>query len=147
MLIVDIKKNIPLDISKLDWNKDNIRKVREEVATIPMNAPAFKEVAEFFAYEIAAQHAWTWPDLTKITTELMVDCTFSYIRYALVVGTKPSEQRDTEDSKAWAEFEAERRQAIAENAGKTVYCIFPVMLNTSEEIEMRNKLYQVLGIY
>ena len=147
MLIIDNRKNIPFDSSRLDWNRDNIKQVAEEVIAIPVHDPVLKECADAFAYEIASQYAWAWPDMKKTTVALQVDCSRSYMRYALMVGTKPDERMDDKTEEVWQEFEEERRRAIAEQAGAAVYDTFPVMLSICEENDLRTALYQNLKIY
>lgn len=147
MLIVDTRKNVPLDISRLDWNPDNIRKADEETVIIPLYDTAMTETAVSFAYEIGAQYAWQWPDLKTVTTGLMVDCSRSYLRFSLVVGTKPNTQVDEVCEDAWSGTEKERQKAIKVNAGKMAYDNFPVMLSVEEEHGLRKKLFEVLNIY
>lgn len=147
MLIIDNKKSIPLDVTRLDWNTDHVLQMNENVFAIPLHDPALKEIAEFFAYEVAAQYAWVWPDTERITVALQIDISRSYIRYGLLIGTKPNEQKDDECGEDWAEFEAERRKAIEENSGEAVYDVFPVMLSLTEDNAVRSGLYHKLGVY
>lgn len=147
MLIVDTRKNIPLDVSRLNWNPDNIRKADEEAVVIPLNDTALAETATAFAYEIGAQYAWQWPDLSTMSTALMVDCSRSYMRFSLVVGVKPNTKKDDDCTDEWARFEEERQKAIEENAGKMVYDNFPVMLSVNEENCLRKNLFEVLSTY
>lgn len=161
MLIVDTREQIPLDFRCMGWSADSIQKPNAHIAVIPIIKGKVKQVAESFAYEIAANQPWAWPDLSKTTAALVADLSsYSFARFSLMVGTKPNEEPSTEafneilsicSSKeaegAWAEFEKERQKAIIENDGATTYDSFPVMLTVSEENAVRSRLYSVLGMF
>lgn len=146
MLIIDNRKTIPLDTSRLDWGAECIKNLDDENIAIPLHDPALNDTVEFFAFEIAARQPWAWPDVTKTSVALQVDTSRSYFRFSLLVGAVPNETFDENCPPEWVEFEAKRKQAVQENAGQAAYDSFPVMLTPTEESNVRSALYE-LGVY
>lgn len=146
MLIVDTRKSVPLDTSRLDWGKESMRWLDKNVLSIPLHDPALDETVKYFAYEIASVKPWLFPDTDTSTVEFQVDFWYSAPRYYLRVGTKPNKHFDDSGNTEYAEFNAQRKQAIAENAGEPAYDSFQVMLTLTEEDNIRRALYE-LGVY
>ena len=74
----------------------------------------------------------------------------SHPRFSLRVGIHPAKNIDDEISKEWAEFEAQRREAVQQyeqSGGGEVYDFYPIMLTESEEHEVRRLLFDKLDIY
>ena len=147
MLLIDTRKNIPLNPLCMDWNPDHVQFTGTLTARIPIYDESIHQAAEGFAYEIASHYAWLWPDLDKTTVALQADLSCSFPRYWLVVGTKPSTEPDTETDEEWSKFEMARQEAIRENHGNTVYDAFPVMLTLAEDGALREMLFDRLNMY
>lgn len=147
MLIIDNRTEIPLDVSRLDWNPDRVlRQEGDKKIIIPLNDPALDATAKEFACIVSAQHQWAWPDLNRTSVALAVDMSKVCIRFALRVDVKPK----IEDSKvggAWAEFEKQRQEAAEADADKTFGDSFPVMLTVQEELAVCDELCMRFNIY
>lgn len=147
MLIIDNRKEIPLDVSRLDWNPDRLLyPIGEEKIIIPLNDPALNETAEEFARRIAAQYPWAWPDLERTAVAFEVDMSGIYTRFALWIKTKPSTEGG-EDTDEWTEFDKQRRQAAEADADKTFGDVFPVMLTIEEEQAVQRELCDRFDLY
>ena len=147
MLIVNTRKHIPLFPERRDWNPDSIQQTDELTAVIPICDKAIRRIADSFAYEIAKNQPWMWPDLSQTTVALRADLAYSFPRFDLVVGTKPSKEPMEDRGGIWAKFEAERQNAIKENKGVVTYDNFPLMLTKKESQEILGRLYDVLNMY
>ena len=148
MLIVDTRASTPLIPAHMEWNPDSIQVSEEQTAVIPILDSEIKQVADFFAYEIASNQPWVWPDLNKTTVALTADLnTYSFARFALLVGVQPAEAVEKENEEDWAEFEAARRKAVEENGDTITYQSFPVMLDENEAQAIRDRIFDVLGIF
>lgn len=153
MLILDIKKSVPLDPCCLDWNPDHITTQEMEsgpILTVPLLDETLREEAKRFACNIAASQPWTWPDHEKTTVALFVDATRPYPRFALRVGVQPAPITDEEAPAEWAVFEEQRQEAIRrheQGGGCEIADTFPVMLTGKEEETVRHMLFTHMGIY
>ena len=113
MLIVDIRKSVPLDVSWLDWDPNHIG-VKEDghTITIPLyDITVMKEVGRF-AYDIASRQPWVWPDWNDIAMSIVCDVMRSFPRFSLRISVRPTKDTDDEITKEWAEFEDQRRDCL-----------------------------------
>lgn len=146
MLIIDTRKSVPLDVSRLDWSEEKTKWLDKNTLSIPLHDPAFDETVKLFAYEIASLQPWLFPDLNTSTVEFKIDFWYSFPRYYLRIGTKPNESFHDDGNAECAEFNARRKQAIKENAGNPAYDDFQVMLTPAEEDNIRCTLHK-LDVY
>lgn len=153
MFIVDTKKSVPLDSSRLDWNPDHMTAEETDfgqILAVPLHDQTIREEVKPFAYDIAARYPWTWPDYDTMTLSLVVDMTRPHPRFSLRVGVQPAQTAESEAPEEWKTFERERLESIQrhrENGGGEVCDTFPVMLTEGEERGVRCSLFDKLGLY
>lgn len=152
MLIVDMKKSIPLDTSKLNWNPDHMTAQEvnsSHILTVPLLDERVKEELKQLVYNIASSTPWLWPDYGRTTLSLIIDVTRNYPRFSLRVGVHPAPPNE-KVLREWKEYEEQRKEAIKQyeqNGGNEVFDTFPVMLAEKEEIAVKRSLFRELDLY
>lgn len=151
MFLIDLRKDIPLDLSTLDFSNahtdDNSQTIK-----IPLKDPAAHNAALPLAYDIASWQAWYWPDIEKTTVSLEVDFSRSYLRLALLIGVQPptSGLAMADIAEEWQEFETIRAAAVQEHikrGGGEVSDTYPVLLADKELDDIRTALYTHFAIF
>ena len=73
--------------------------------------------------------------------------TYSFARFTLLVGVHPAKAAAEETDENWEEFEVARQKAVEENGDAITYQSFPVMLTENEAQAIRDRIFDVLGIF